>query len=244
MANASNQSVSINDNPISLVFAFCAEPNQLFSIDALKTLPLRQQLDILNVNKIHDTESRDTLIRNLCSQIPALKDSASNQQLLQSVLSEFYQQHTALQLISPSEWDQKQIAFSLLCYMMDRLRRKPIDDDDRKEFEKDMKWQHTMWLFIHYLMNYCDDHKWDGIKMKEYWDNVTQNGKKTNGFALEFAKLICTEYGLKLGKYARVRKMLPIWYIAALGVDSEDDEKVSEQFPTNKSSALTDGLFS
>ena len=56
--------------------------------------------------------------------------------------------------------------------------------------------------------------------MKAFFNEITLNGTNTNGFSLKFAKKICIRYGLKLGKYARVRRLLPIWYCNALDMDA------------------------
>lgn len=214
-------------SPISLVLVLCAGSNEPLSIDGLDKLPLHQQLEILNpIN----TESRNALILKLCAELPALRDSESNKQRFQFILSKFYEQCIALNAITPSEWDKNQISFSLLCYAMDQLRRKPVTDDDRRQLTKDLMSAQSMWQFIHYLMKYCDDNKWDGMELNKYWNETTGNGQNTKGFALKFTKLICTQYGQKLGKYARIRKMFPVWYLAALGVDSEHVENVSDDY--------------
>ena len=85
--------------------------------------------------------------------------------------------------------------------------------------------------------------------MLKYFNEITQNGQKTNGFALKAAKLICTEYGLKLGKYARVRKQLPSWYTGALdnankqqqAAEEKKEDVIVQQRNQQKASKVTSG---
>ena len=225
LTNDENQSNPIT--PISLVVAFCGAPKQPLSIDELQTLSLDQQLDILNIAKIHDAESRGILIRNLCAQLPALRDSAINRHRFQSVLSEFYQRHNRLNhlLFSPAEWDQTQIPLSLFCYSMGRLRRQPLDDDDAKEYTKEMQSAEAMWMFIDYLRKYCDEEEWTGKKMKELCDRITENGQKPNDFAFHFQYLIINRYKVDIEKYKRrrIRKTIQFWYQKVFRVETVND---------------------
>ena len=226
--------------PLSIALKLVLPPNGEMVIDGINALPLMQQLDILNLTKISTSESRDTVIEKLCDELIDLKHSATKQQQLHSLLRTFYDESIRLNDINPTEWDVQQLPFSFFLYLMKRLRRKPEDDGDRKEYEKDIKSANAMWMFVHYLIMFCAEKEWDGMEMKKYWDQITQNGQKTNGFALKFAKMICNHYGHKLGKYARVRKMVPFWYQDALGIDSRDDEKAPDQ--PLIASTLNDGM--
>ena len=80
--------------------------------------------------------------------------------------------------------------------MMDRLRRKSVTNDDSKEFEREMKSADAMWLFIHFLMKYCDDKKWNGMKLNKYWNETTGNGQRTNGHRV-ISDLFMKRYNLK-----------------------------------------------
>ena len=229
VTTASNHDQTARFTPISLLFVFCGAPNQSVSIDLLDMLPLYQQLDILNVRKIRDDKSRSTLIRNLCDQLPALSKSATNQHHFKSILSEFQQQHSALNhlFFSPTEWTQSQISLSLFCYVLDRLRRKPTNDEDKKEYSKEMESADAIWQFIHFLRKYCAEKRWNGKKMKKYWDEITENGQKTDLFAQKFQYLIINRFELKTEKHARrrVRRTVHFWYLKALKVDSRGNTK-------------------
>ena len=82
--------------------------------------------------------------------------------------------------------DPETASFSFLLYVMQRLRRRPRDHLDREEYRKDIKSADSMWMFLYYFIKFCSQKQWDGMKMKKYWSQITQNGAKTNEFAWTF----------------------------------------------------------
>ena len=203
-------------SPLKLLWAFCVPENKPLVIDQLEAIEVKEQLELLNVAKISTNKDRAARTKALFDKVPELRDCAHKRIRLKSALSHFHRQYLSTMDTAPGEWDQKQISFSFFVFLMERLRRSPADDADQKDYDKDWKSADASWMFIHYLHRYCKEQQWGGRELLEYFNEITLNGQKTNGFALKAAKKICTEYKLKLGKYARVRKQLPIWYTEAL----------------------------
>jgi len=219
----------IPKNPFDLLWIFCLPENKSLTIEGLDALELKQQLELLDKEQISTPKQRSALITKL--KVDDLKQHAHKRIRLKSVLSAFNKQCYAVKDTHPEHWTQQQIAFSLFVYMVERLRRTPKadDEDDKKQYEKDVKNAGGMWSFAFYLNEYAKEKKWTGGDLLDYFNEITQNGLKTNGFALKLAKLICKEYDLKLGKYARVRKHLPGWYTEALAAGKKSPSRVIPQ---------------
>ena len=199
--------------PIGLLFRFFSLKDEPLIIDGIEDLSLQKQLDILSFNNISTAKARTAFVLKLCDDLPALKESDEKQERFQEILQLLEGQQRTICVASPIEWTEQQISMSLFCYLMNRLRREPVDDYDKKKLAREMKSADTFWMFTHYLMRFNEEKKWNGKALNDYFNEITQNGTKTSGFGFKMANLICTEYALKLGKYAPVRKQLRAWYI-------------------------------
>ena len=192
---------SVPVTPISILFKLLVPPNDPLSVNGLESLSLDDQLDISNIDKLSTAESIDAMISTLCSnhQIVDLAVDSPQRDKFRSVLTALYEQHIVLNHIPISEYDHKQIPFSFFLYLMDRLRRHPVDAEDQMEFEKDRKKADSMWMFIDHLIAFCNEERWNGKMMNDL-------------SALHLVKRVCSRFELKMGHYARIRKLLPMWY--------------------------------
>lgn len=224
--------------PISLAFQLFVPPNDNLSISGIDRLPLHQQMDILNVSKMSTTKSRDALIENLTAELSDLQHSATKQQQFHSLLSTFYDEYSRLNDTSPSEWDEMQLPFSLFLYSMNRLRRQPQDDQDRSEFVHDMTTQNAMWPFIHYLIRFCAEKQWDGMKMQNYWIDISQNGINKNGFGHQFIKMVYVQYGQEIEKHVGIARTISVWYPEAM-----EQQRKADQVQERAAFNLNDGTF-
>ena len=120
MAAAADQSTP--DGPIQLFFELLSPSDHVLSIDSLNALSLDQQLAILNVDNLSTVNSIEHVIATLYDDVPALKNSESDQKRFRSVLEMFYGEYVRIKNVSVCDWDHKQIAMSLYIFMMNRLQ--------------------------------------------------------------------------------------------------------------------------
>ena len=136
-------------NPIGLLFEFCigAEEQHKFQniVDGADTLLLREHLNVLAVDP-NDTDSRIQNVYRL--HIDAFfeamphgqnpEDPIDEKERFKSILASFHGQRVRVKNVSVSNHDPKQLTLSLFTYFMDRLRRRPMSEEEEKELQMDM----------------------------------------------------------------------------------------------------------
>ena len=189
--------------PVRLIIEFCASIDEL---DAFRDIMVRagslsfdQQLAALTVDE------QQQLILAL---FPDEYATADRMMRFQSILAMFHQQREKLPHISPIKWDEYQIALSFMMYTATEINHNGTDH--RLEANE------LIWRFIHFLRSFCVNKKWNGIKLNEFWSEITGNGIDTDLFGERMTERVCTHFEIDVDPFERVMQLLPLWYHDAL----------------------------
>ena len=192
-------------SPIEVMFEFCvsAEKFDEFQsvIERANQLPYDQQL--LAIMQTPDTNDvQQQLIDTLCpveSESSDLSDGIARFKLISTI---FQEQCTKLNVISPIQWVQEQVALSLMMYIATTMSTQSIKSDIVGLLCK----------FIHFLRIFCIEKKSDGLQLKDFWTDITGNGTNKNEFGERMIEIVCDFSEIDASSFSRITKLLPLWY--------------------------------
>lgn len=226
--------------PIRLMIEFCVstEDRSAFRgiIKRAGKVPLKVQLKALimeNVSATSPTAFQQLFLSSICPEEWSTADEAVR---IHAVLHMFHRKKIALDRCAPVNWKGSEVALAFFIFLMQRLRRQDdqaLDEEQMKELEQDLQSADANWLLIHYMLPFCKEYKFDGQKMKDYWDGHTNDSAKINTFGQQMVRNICYFYQLKSFQFTRCADLMNMWYgnVMCIHLDrigDRDDEKETE----------------
>ena len=158
--------------------------------------PLHRQLTALFTDT--DIQRNEALSHLFSDQSAATK--------FQSVLIMFHDQSAKINDISPFQWDGKQIALSFMMHSVNRMINEQTINDEMG----------SIWEFIHFLRRFCIEEQWNGIKLKDFWNETTEKGVKMNEFGVALTDKVRSHFEPDCKPFTESMELLPVWYNAEL----------------------------
>ena len=224
--------------PIELMMEMCVSEQEHLDLQRVirraNKLPLGLQLDALSMNTVSamdDIESNAEQHYMMTNLIACPDGLATTKEIVRiySILNTFLQQRIALKQLVSEMWNEKQVPLSFLMFSVKRLQHKPVDDEDRNELQMDLECADATWLFIHHLLRFCTEQKWDGKRLHAFWNEATGNGIKINAFGVKLVENILSSdvsNGSDNELYKRTAELLNMWYYNVLQTASKSSGSV------------------
>ena len=197
--------------PVRLMLEFFVPSEQLDGFKGViikaGTLPIQQQLAPLITNT---DDQRLGFPDEAQQQLTTLlfPDAATNDVIkFLSVLTLFNQKRVRVQNVSLSQWNEEQIPLSFMIYTANRVMQSNEQKDNEIELRSELTDSDAIWVFIHFLRRFCVDNQWNGIKLEEFWNSVTENE-----FGIALAEGVCSHFELDIHRFTTSSNMLPNWY--------------------------------
>lgn len=222
---------------LAMLFTFYTPTKKpLLIIDKLDDLSIDEQLNIIKPENISSMELRKKLAISLFDKVPQLKECAHKRIRFKSFLSKYYKSYIELDTLPVSKWNKNQLPLSFFIYLIKQLQATPNGEKEIAALGKAKKNASSSWKFVYYTLKYCHDSNFQGQELFDFYNEITNFGKKPGGFGLKFVQKICGTYNLKFGKFAKVKKSVGVWVDSNINKTKEpkQEEEKEKQPDTGK----------
>ena len=220
-------------SPMELMMEICVSAQERLDLQSVirraNKLPLEMQVTTLTMNNVSalngielHAEQHQVMNRICPDGLATTKEVIG----FHSILNMFLQKRIVLEDLASELWNENQVPLSFLIFSVKRLQHEPLDDEDRDELQMDLDCADATWLFIHYLLRSCAEQKWDGKRLHEFWNEVTENGIKISEFGVKLTENVLSSVqsdDMDNGMFTRTAELLSMWYYNVLHTASKSN---------------------